>query len=167
MDTILVPGVSVSICVHLLDIGRTHYKTLWHFFILWWSAFTACVLRPAVARTVAIFGVMNSVIHTAHPPAGLQARGVCVCVCVCVCVFVCMRVSGEPLGERQGSHCPQQPWGRVWPSRTRVLGHSQTSRWLPLTLCPILLTSMPLHSHWSTPTSLKPSRPRSLILFFL
>lgn len=46
------PGVSVSICVDLLDIGRTHFMAL----ILWWSAFIACVLRPVAARTVAILG---------------------------------------------------------------------------------------------------------------
>lgn len=77
-----------------------------------------------------------------HPHCSIirwSLETVCARVCLCACV------SGEPLGARQGSHCQWQPWGRVWPSRTRVLGHSQTSWWLP-SVYPVPLTHMSLPS---------------------
>lgn len=131
--------VFVSICLTLVEQTTR--------LILWWSAFTACVLRPVVGRTVAILGscILSSILLI-HPQVSRRWS-------LCVCLCVCMRglVSGEPLGERQGSHCPWQPWGRVWPSRTRVLGHSQNSRWLP-SLCPIV----PSHLlHVSLPSTRK------------
>ena len=103
------PGVNVSIYVRLLDIGRNRRPDLMTL-ILCWSAFTACVLRLVLGRTVAILGscILSSILLI-HPQVCMQGI-VCVCVCVCVCVWVCVGVwvlvSGEPLGERQGSHCP-------------------------------------------------------------
>lgn len=76
------PGVSVCICVYLLDIGRNRlpdFMTL----ILWWSAFTACVLLPMVGHTVAILGscILSSILLI-HPQVSRQGA-------VCMCVFVC------------------------------------------------------------------------------
>lgn len=106
--------------------------------ILWWSALTACVLPPVLSGAVAILG--SRILSSHHCSiTRWSLERVCARVCLCACV------SGEPLGARQGSHCQWQPWGRVWPSRTRVLGHSQTSWWLP-SVYPVLLAHMSLPS---------------------
>lgn len=104
------------------------------------------VLHPRRRRFY--FGVITYfVIHSAQSADGLWRR--CVNVNVRACVFVCIwlyRGGGGALGgwgalgARQGSHCQWQPRGRVWLSRTRVLGRSQSS-WprLPsvrLSVCP-------------------------------
>lgn len=94
MDTF--PGVRGCIRVDLLDIGGDRLPDLTAL-VLWWSALTACAVRPAVGRSVAILGSrIRSSTRLIHPP-------------LCGCVGD--GVGGAPWGEA-GQSLPGAALGR-------------------------------------------------------
>jgi len=148
----LAPGGSGCICVDLLDIGgngRPDFRAL----ILWWSAFSACVLRLVAARSVAILG--SCILSTTRR-------------CVCVCVGV----RGAPWGEA-GQSLPVAALGQGMAVQDTCLGSKPNLAVASLTLCPIgpshlFHVSLPSTRHYiNLPLSLLSPQPCAWFHFFL
>lgn len=161
------PGVRVcvfvSICLTLVNRLSDSIAL-----ILWWSAFTACVLRLVAGHTVAILGscILSSILFI-HRQVSRQGR--------CAYVFVCAGcgVRGDPWGEA-GQSSPVAALGQGMAIQDTCLGHSQNLRRLPslCVLSPLLLSlRCPSHAQRSTVCwpLFNPTAPRitPLVLFLV